>query len=108
MLRWLEEFELTHADFIRCIQHFDSIHSIWQSIATKASKPGYAAFARRQSAIYKDLRDDAKSLFAKKGEPRFVNIQVSEMVPVVQSFRELELGWLAELAKSNEFSRMSE
>jgi hypothetical protein len=98
MLQWLEEFELKHVEFLRCIKSFYSMHSIWDTIAKDSAEPGHAAFTRHQSNIYLDLHDDAKAWFTRKGEARFVNMQESTIVQTVRRFREQELGWLEALA----------
>lgn len=106
-MRWLEEFELKHIEFIRCIGSFNTMHSIWDTMANAATQPGPAAFARRQATVYCNLRDDAKRWFAQKGEQRFVSsIQdghggsATSLVKAVRQFREHELGWLARMAQS--------
>jgi hypothetical protein len=97
MHRWLEEFELKHTEFKRSIRAFHTMHTVWDTMASKSTLPGHAAFARRQSTIYLDLHNDAKSWFAEAGVPRFVNAADSDFVQELLSFREEELGWLNKL-----------
>jgi len=95
MQRWMEEFEMKHAEFIRCIETFRTMQQAWGTVAKRCTHPGYAAFARRQSDMYLTLREDAESLFKLKGEPRFSGISdIKSLIPVVRQFRESELAWL--------------
>jgi hypothetical protein len=102
MSRWLEEFELKHIEFIRCIRSFQTMHFAWAAMASKAVGAGRTAFARRQSTMYLDLHNEAKDWFARKGETRFVNLanyyDTTSFVDAVRQFRERELGWLIALA----------
>jgi hypothetical protein len=101
MMRWLEEFELKHIELIRCIRSFNKMHSVWEVMSKTVQKPGHAAFARRQSTIYVDLRNDAEKLFREKGEARFVSLGLhddSHLVDAVRQFRDAELSWLKQLA----------
>jgi hypothetical protein len=102
-MRWLEEFELKHMEFIRCIRSFNTMHTVWNAIGKKATKPGPAAFAFRQSTFYRDLHDDAKGWFIRKGERRFVQLvdgvdNVADFVRTARQFRKQELGWLTQMA----------
>jgi hypothetical protein len=79
------------------------MHSIWKAIGDKATKPGRAAFAFRQATVYRDLRDDARSWFIRKGESRFVQLVdaadlTTSFISTVRQFREQELGWLTKMA----------
>ena len=74
------------------------MHSVWDTLATKNSN-GYDGYARSQASIYLELHDNAKKLFAEKGEPRLLKMKESTIVQVVRKFREEELGWLSSYAQ---------
>jgi hypothetical protein len=70
--RWLEEYELKHAEFERTIRTFGFWAREWSEVASSArqeGKHGVEAFARHQSAIYRTLQTGAKELYTKCGEP---------------------------------------
>lgn len=95
MMRWLEEFELTHVDFMRCLKSFHKMHEIWLSLASGfPSSHSAAAFARRQSHIYLDLHKQALTWFTGSADPRFLHITEENIIEVIQEFRKTELGWL--------------
>jgi hypothetical protein len=72
MMRWMEEFELKHAEFVRCIRSFQFMSVTWEQMASKATDPGYAAFGRQQADTYRVLCEDAEKLVTQHGEARFV------------------------------------
>ena len=96
-MRWMEEFELKHMEITRCIRSFRTMSEVWEGIASKSEKPGYGAFARRQSDIYSRLCKDAEELFAKHAEPQFVYPETT-LIDALCTFREEELSWFRELA----------
>jgi hypothetical protein len=97
MMRWLEEFELKHVEFVRCITGFDAMMSAWSAVATKETREGYAAFARSRSDIYRRLRDQAEDLFQKNAEPHLLEFR-ENLIKGIQTLRERELGWLWKMA----------
>ena len=38
-MRWIEEFELKHAEFARCKRSFDYMSRTWEDLAKKAMRP---------------------------------------------------------------------
>ena len=101
-MRWMEEFELKHAEFIRCIKTFDTMRTAWENVAANCTHRGYAAFARRQSVMYRDLHKDAEDLYQQRAEKQFSGISGSEtLIREVHKFRESELGWLTRLVGQN-------
>jgi len=100
MMRWMEEFELKHAEFTRCIRYFDYMERTWQILASKdtSTRPGYAAFARRQAHTYSKLSQDAQELFQKHGEERFVHPETT-LIDSISKFREEELSWFTDLTQ---------
>lgn len=99
MERWLEEFELKHVEFMRCIKYFHTFSAIWNSLASNSSMPGMAAFSRRQSSLYWNLHSSAKEWFSKSAEPRFLAITEENLIRTILSFRQQELGWLTKYAR---------
>ena len=98
-MRWLEEYEMKHMEFRRCIKSFDKMYSAWESIAAECDNPGYRSFAKRQANVYLRLRDETKTRFAAVGYSRFVECDDLEFVSEVYRFREKEIGWLKTMAK---------
>jgi hypothetical protein len=101
-MRWIEEYELKHIEFHRCIKSFQYMHTVWSSLAERSVAPSRAAFARHQSTLYRELQLEAQCLFTLKGLPEFVNCDpwdLGNMLNVVREFRQKELGWLTELAR---------
>jgi hypothetical protein len=97
----MEEFELKHAEFARCIRSFDYTSRSWETLAgTGDARPGYAEFARRQANHYRELCTGAQSLFEKHGEERFVHPKTT-LVDAVQDFREQELSWFKDITLSS-------
>jgi hypothetical protein len=95
MLRWLEDFELKHVEFVRCIRYFESMHRAWTAMESSCpNSPGYAAFARRQSATFRALKEDAEVWFARAGAPRFVKLSGRSLAEELKAFRKQELEWL--------------
>lgn len=66
MMRWLEEFELKHVEFMRSIKSFERMSSVWAELASKTPLPGNAAFARKQSETFKTLSKDASDWFSRR------------------------------------------
>jgi hypothetical protein len=97
MMRWLEEFELKHAEFIRCINGFGAMASAWSTIAAAEARDGYAAFARHQADIYHQLREDAEKLFKKNAEPSLFESR-DNLIGGIQKLRRQELAWLWRMA----------
>jgi hypothetical protein len=100
-MRWLEEFELKHIEFIRTIKSFESMRAIWGTIANRHTSPGYSAFARRQSSMYADLRDDAISRFKHVGNPELVKGDTASFIQAVQDFRAKQLSWFSTATHSS-------
>lgn len=93
-MRWLEEFELKHVDFVRCIKSFEKMRSVWLDLAGSASLPGDSAFARKQASTYYVLHRDASAWFLKTAEPRFLSMTEETLVETISDFRAQELSWL--------------
>jgi hypothetical protein len=97
MLRWMEEFELKHAEFLKSINSFQAMSTAWSTLANAEGNPARAAFARYRSNTYTILRDHAVSLFTKTAEARFVDPEGGSIVAAIRTFRKTELAWLREL-----------
>jgi hypothetical protein len=96
MMRWLEELELRHVEFIRCITSLSSMETAWTTLANQEDREIYSAYARRQASLYRKMRREAAELFAKVGDSRFVEAK-APIPDVVQSFRADELCWFVEM-----------
>ncbi|KAK0468813.1 hypothetical protein IW261DRAFT_1345797 [Armillaria novae-zelandiae] len=67
--RWLEQWEIKIAEFLRCIMSFDKYAETWAQLATKPKnrdRPGYEAYAREKVHMY--------SSFAKRAQLEFINL----------------------------------
>ncbi|KAK0476510.1 hypothetical protein IW261DRAFT_1567207 [Armillaria novae-zelandiae] len=67
--RWLEQWEIKIAEFLRCIMSFDKYAETWAQLATKPKnrdQPGYEAYAREKVHMY--------SSFAKRAWLEFINL----------------------------------
>ena len=93
MMRWLEEFELKHMEFIRCIKSFDAMATAWDAVSAKHSnvtststKKGYDTFAHRQANTYRRLHDEAERLFKTNAESSLYNSR-DDLIAAIQSLR---------------------
>ncbi|THU99897.1 hypothetical protein K435DRAFT_658099 [Dendrothele bispora CBS 962.96] len=101
MYRWMEEFELKHAEFERTISHFRAMSSAWKSLAGTNDIPGYIASARRKSAMFTDLAEDALIRFRKVGHPDFVDRPDGVILADrVAQWRLSQLSWMKGLVGS--------
>jgi hypothetical protein len=96
MMRWIEEFEMKHAELTRCIRSFDYMSQVWEELSKKDARPGYAEFGRRQASVYQKLCTDAVSLFQIHGEARFVHPKTT-LTEAISTFRKQELAWFTAL-----------
>lgn len=75
--RWLEQLERRHFDFLRLIRSFARCAAWWDSRALEHPLlSGYRAFASRQARVYRDLREDALTLFQEGGHPFIIGESV--------------------------------
>ncbi|KAF8074505.1 hypothetical protein FPV67DRAFT_1725303 [Lyophyllum atratum] len=68
MQRWQEEWEVKQAEFMRCIRTFKMMSDVWSKLAStiSASSPGHVAYAKKKSAMYREME-----LFARK---KFISV----------------------------------
>lgn len=92
----MEQFELKHIEFIRCIKYFDTMSSVWSNLGLKTPDASESSFAKRQSSTYLTLRDDASKWFFKVAAPRFRSMTENNMIQMVIDFRHEELAWMGE------------
>jgi hypothetical protein len=97
MLRWMEEFELKHTEFLKSINSFQTMSTAWDTLANAEEDPARAAFARHRSNAYVTLHDHAVNLFTRTAEARFVDPDGGSIVEALRTFRKTELAWLQEL-----------
>lgn len=67
MQRWLEEWELLQAEFLRCIRSFKKSQGIWKQLATSNTNPGYAAYAFKTAAMFAKMEVTARNTFITSG-----------------------------------------
>jgi len=101
MTRWMEEFELKHVEMMRCIKSFSHICEVWKTLAHTSKNGGHAAYARRQSAIYFELHENAKALLAANGYENLRDMEESTLVEIIQRFRKEEMDWLRSFTHNN-------
>jgi hypothetical protein len=70
--RWLEAFEVKHAEFERTITYFKVMDVVWSHLAKRA-EGGSAAYARKKAGMYRRMAVDGKDLYAKVGEPKLMD-----------------------------------
>lgn len=73
MYRWLEQFELKHAEFERVIRSFDYSVKAWTSAANSQSPDqiavGMTEVANRHASVYQALAVTARNLYEKCADP---------------------------------------
>lgn len=67
MQRWLEEWELIQAEFLRCIRAFQKSHQIWTHLAASNISPGHAAYALKTAAMFAKMEVTARNTFIAAG-----------------------------------------
>ena len=68
MNRWLEQLEIKHAEFERCIRYFTYISETWFQMAKLyACGSGKAAYARRVACIYSKMASDCEFRYKRTG-----------------------------------------
>ncbi|THU85187.1 hypothetical protein K435DRAFT_869548 [Dendrothele bispora CBS 962.96] len=98
MYRWMEEFELKHAEFERTISHFRAMSSAWKSLAGTNDNLGHVASASRKAAMFTDLAEDALICFRKVGHPDFVDRPDGLILADrVAEWRSCQLSWMKAL-----------
>lgn len=75
MYRWMEQFEVKHAEFEWTISFFSTMATTWAQLAQKASQPGFVAYPNQHAAMYTDLANDADVCYKQIGHPDFIKLQ---------------------------------
>ena len=70
--RWLEEWEMRQADYLRCIRYFGSMSEIWRGLVVDTAKSdsvqlGKNAYARKKGHMYADMKKHAIDLLVNQG-----------------------------------------
>jgi len=92
MQRWQEEHERIQADFMRCIRSFRTMSSVWGKLVIPDASPGANAYAKKKSAMFKKMENNAARLFdhagyhdlrvkLENGEALVVHIQAEQNKP---------------------------
>jgi hypothetical protein len=74
MERWQEELEIKQADFIRSINFFRKMSDVWSQLGITGSS-GKDAYAKKKSAMYKEMESAARELFTKAGYIHLLNLE---------------------------------
>ncbi|KIM46597.1 hypothetical protein M413DRAFT_22998 [Hebeloma cylindrosporum] len=75
MQRWQEEWEIKQADFLRCICMFSTMSDVWQALG-KDNIKGKAAYAKKKSAMFKAMENEARSKLSKAGHGNLPDLLV--------------------------------
>ena len=72
MQRWLEEWEIRQADYLRCIRFFQTIAKVWQELVIICSdgntvQLGKNAYARKKAQMFTDMANHAIKLLTTEG-----------------------------------------
>jgi len=114
MQRWQEEHERIQADFMRCIRSFRTMSTTWGKLVKSEASPGANDYARKKSAMFKRIENNAAHLFdhagyrdlrvkLENGEPLVIHIQaernkaeniIPELQPEVSRLIQLASNWL--------------
>ena len=114
MQRWQEEHERIQADFMRCIRSFQTMSTVWGKLVRSEASSGTNAYAKKMSAMFKKMENNAAHLFdhagyhdlrvkLKNGESIAVHIQaernkaeniIAEIQPEVSQLIQLDPNWL--------------
>ncbi|THU99408.1 hypothetical protein K435DRAFT_659064, partial [Dendrothele bispora CBS 962.96] len=98
MYRWMEQFELKHAEFERTILFFRRTSNAWLSLANPALSPGHGTFAKRQAAVYNDLAKDAELRYKAVGHPAFIELPEDTILAQrVEEWRMQQLSWMKDM-----------
>ena len=62
--RWEEEVVLVPFEMDCTERAFDHRVKVWEALALEAEFPGQRAYANRQAAVWRGLRDHASKMFA--------------------------------------------
>lgn len=63
MQRWQEEHKRVQADFMRCIRSFQTMSTVWGKLIKSEATPGANVYAKKKSAMFKRMEDNAAHLF---------------------------------------------
>ncbi|KAE9395066.1 hypothetical protein BT96DRAFT_826785 [Gymnopus androsaceus JB14] len=95
LYRWMEQFELKHAEFERTIWFFRTMGRVWDAMAQKALTPGSTAYAKHHSAIFTDLANNAEKSYKKIAHPDFIDLADGQILAdAVAQWREKWLAWM--------------
>ncbi|KZV60063.1 hypothetical protein PENSPDRAFT_594542 [Peniophora sp. CONT] len=67
MLRFKEQLEKREVEFLRVIDSHTKTSKVWQDLARQQERPGNAAYARRQAAMWSNMATDANGKLEKGG-----------------------------------------
>jgi len=73
--RWREEWEAKQADFKRCISTFGKMTSVWLELSRSSDNPGNIAYAKKQSAMFGEMKGCTEELFKKAGYEHLIILE---------------------------------
>lgn len=102
--RWLEQIEIKHAEFMRCIKSFEKMKQVWTSLAeyhSDDSRPGHVAYARQKAAMYGRMQQECTTRYNSCGVPILVrkNVVDSTLADRVALYRQQEEAWMADMVR---------
>jgi hypothetical protein len=89
----MEQYELKHAEFARCIRAFRYYEQAWMAMSA-GGKGGRMAYARRVADMWSGLAAEAEHGYKTVGRAEFVQLGSKRLADVVASWREQELAWM--------------
>lgn len=106
MQRWQEQVEIKHAEFMRCISAYKTMHGIWTSLADQPSNPpGYDAYAKQKAAMFLRMKNECEATFAACGRPALRDVMKGEtLAERVAAFRCEDNDWITEFVSGSAFA----
>ena len=93
MERWREQWEIKLVEFVRCIKSFSTTADTWTELASEHPSPSYAIYARKKSAVYRQMCHNVETSFAsvQVGEPTSYR-RGEDIVAYIIRHRQTEIG----------------
>ncbi|TEB31109.1 hypothetical protein FA13DRAFT_1754893 [Coprinellus micaceus] len=93
MERWCEQWEIKLVEFVRCIKSFSTTANTWTELASEHPSPSYAIYARKKSAVYRQMCHNVETSFAsvQVGEP-ITYRRGEDIVAYIIRHRQTEIG----------------
>ncbi|KAK7026078.1 hypothetical protein VNI00_015724 [Paramarasmius palmivorus] len=99
MYRWMEQFEIKHAEFERTIAHFKKMEEVWISMATRGTTSGHSAHAFHQGVVFRNLAAQALARYQSVCHPSFAHRDRGTMLAdKVLEWRNEQLRWMDDMS----------